>query len=129
MSTANGDVERRLTSFCMKRVAEVLPPAETERIRSYMLSLWSLRQMPPLVGSGLNWTKIAADTEIAIDHLRPIAAAFGPGFDALRRALRSAPTTPKSKLATAARTASRKASKPPYPGRRKPGPVPHPIVE
>lgn len=133
----DGDVARRLTAFCIKRVATVLPPAETERVRSYMLSLWSLRQMPPLVGKGLNWTKIAASTDISLEHLRSTFPVVGPGFDALRRALLALPKASKSKRAASKARAETKAKKSTRlflveaggKPRRKSGPPPRPVEE
>lgn len=87
MNDIDGDVNRRLTAFCIKRLATVLPPAEAERIRVYILALWQLREMPPLIGNELDWEKIAVASKISVDHLYAVSAVVAPGFDILQRAI------------------------------------------
>ena len=130
MSDQDGNVERRLTDFCVRRVATVLPPAETERLRDYMLSLWALGQHPPFAGGGLNWAKIAANTQIQLDHLRAASPVLGPGFDVLRRAIAtqrkaSDPKPCRPDVGTRAPVVAVGNTRP----RRRPGAAPRPVEE
>lgn len=92
-------LSRKLSDFCRVRLAPVLPPQEVEQLCSYMVGLIVERRYPPTRNRGLDWEEIAKQCGLPFHVLWEVRSTIQPGFDVVRRALKTAP--PKSKASTA----------------------------
>lgn len=63
----------------------MLPPRELERLRVYLRSLISNRQLPPTCGGRPDWLEIARECGIAVGSLERASGILGPGLDAIIR--------------------------------------------
>ena len=74
---------RVITDFCRKRVAQVLPPHETEKLERYLLNLRSVGGPVPLQGRGVNWRRVSEGCGIRCEDLASVNTALRPIFLAL----------------------------------------------
>ena len=74
---------RVITAFCRKRVAQVLPPHETEKLERYLLDLRSAGGPVPLQGRGVNWRRVGEGCGIRYEDLVAANMALRPIFLAL----------------------------------------------
>ena len=79
----NPRFERVITDFCRKRVAQVLPPHETEKVEQYLLELRSIGGPVPLQGRGVNWRRVSEGCGIRYEDLASANTALRPIFLAL----------------------------------------------
>ena len=74
---------RVITDFCRKRVAQVLPPHETEKLEQYLLELRSVGGPVPLQGRGVNWRRVSEGCGIRCEDLASVNTALRAIFLAL----------------------------------------------
>ncbi len=79
--------ERMISEYCRKRIAQHLPPAETEALRRYLVDLLATRASIPRAKRGYDWEAIGMLTLVREDHLAAAARHVEPLLDALRRSL------------------------------------------
>lgn len=84
-------LSRKLSDFCRIRIAPVLPPQEVEQLRAYMVGLIVGRRYPPTRNRTLDWEKIARQCGLPYHVLKDVKDTIEPGFDAIRRALKTKP--------------------------------------
>jgi hypothetical protein len=78
---------RMIADFCRKRISILLPPQETERLRTYLTSLLESSTSPQMVRGAPDWQQIAAVTNIDAKLLRSLSAAIRPVLDATARSI------------------------------------------
>ena len=74
---------RVITDFCRKRLAQVLPPHETQKLEQYLLDLRSVDGPVPLQGRGVNWRRVSEGCGIRSEDLASANTALRPIFLAL----------------------------------------------
>ncbi len=99
---------RMITDFCRKRVAQVLPPKETEQLEQYLVALHRAGGPVPAQGRGVNWRRVSQGCGIEHEVLLAVNSQLRPVFVALAADLaKPAPRRtggPKLRKAPAERT-------------------------
>jgi hypothetical protein len=90
---------RMISDFVRKRGAAVLPPRDVELLRQHLLRLLAEVQPLPLIGTGIDWRRLAADAGVDAELLAGAWENLRPGLEALRREIRVRPTRPAKREA------------------------------
>ena len=118
----NSRFGRVITDFCRKRVAQVLPPHETEKLERYLLDLRNVGGPVPLQGRGVNWRRVSEGCGIRFEDLASANTALRPIFLALAADL----DKPGPRKAASPKRRSSAASRPAEPASQ-PAVVPLPV--
>ncbi len=76
---------RKIETFCDVRLAPILPKADYENLRSYMLDLVVRQALPPLHGGRPNWKEIGSTCLLTGEGLKAARREGRHAFEAIMR--------------------------------------------